>query len=544
MLAYVPEIALGKKVNRRRPRLRLIGTSKVPTVNVFICYCGEGPEVLQDTVEACLALDYPSEKFWITVLDDSSSAEVDAFCSQRSQSARSLRYAARGAGVSTHAKAGNINFGLEESDKSGTRADYVGVLDVDMIPEKQWLRALLPHLMKDSSVGMANPPQAMYNFPADDVLGLFQEYFPIFDKLLLLQDAVDSAWCTGTGFVVRRKALDDIGGFPTISASEDLLVSVMLQSKGWRVVYVNSVLQWGVQPHTYTSHLRQRQRICNGLLTAANVVQTSKDPNIKDQQRKDISSIANVYALTAIFNTASIFLLPVLALTGKPLVGAKDAWHLRLLLMASVVDFLGQCAYGAVDSFLSGGSTYILAHKSFIWSLPYRAATALRTYLGRSENFRPSGIDEHADKEISEFSLLQRLKRILIQCGGIGHVFILISSFAVVAVSSRKVFDLFEQNNEISTIYGLSLAFWPSMMSLWSAFISQSWIPISYAIWPPPKVDRRALLERQGESDVYRPTAKAMANYRKPVPETRFWLLTAYWVGFVAFAWPKLGSLM
>ena len=37
-----------------------------------------------------------------------------------------------------------------------------------------------------------------------------------------------SAWCTGSGFVVRRSALEQIGGFPVKSVAEDVLCSSML----------------------------------------------------------------------------------------------------------------------------------------------------------------------------------------------------------------------------------------------------------------------------------------------------------------------------
>ena len=57
-----------------------------------------------------------------------------------------------------------------------------------------------------------------------------------FNTLECAKDAMGSAWCTGTGYVVRRSALDQIGGFPVGSVAEDVLCSNMLiAGKSFRV---------------------------------------------------------------------------------------------------------------------------------------------------------------------------------------------------------------------------------------------------------------------------------------------------------------------
>lgn len=66
--------------------------------------------------------------------------------------------------------------------------------------------------------------------------------------------------CTGSGFVVRRSALEDIGGWPQAVAGEDVMCSTVLSSKGWKVAFIREDLQLGLAPNSLRSHIRQRMR--------------------------------------------------------------------------------------------------------------------------------------------------------------------------------------------------------------------------------------------------------------------------------------------
>jgi cellulose synthase/poly-beta-1,6-N-acetylglucosamine synthase-like glycosyltransferase len=70
----------------------------------------------------------------------------------------------------------------------------------------------------------------------------------------------DSAWCTGSGWVIRRQSLNGIGGFPTASLTEDLLTSTLLLAAGWKSGYVGEALQYGLIPENYLAHVKQFTR--------------------------------------------------------------------------------------------------------------------------------------------------------------------------------------------------------------------------------------------------------------------------------------------
>jgi len=75
-----------------------------------------------------------------------------------------------------------------------------------------------------------------------------------------VKDAAGVAWCTGSGYAIRRLALDGIGGFPTGSLAEDVCCSSVLLGAGWKTAYVHEPLQYGTVPESFSGHIKQRTR--------------------------------------------------------------------------------------------------------------------------------------------------------------------------------------------------------------------------------------------------------------------------------------------
>ena len=75
-----------------------------------------------------------------------------------------------------------------------------------------------------------------------------------------LKETTGSTWCGGSGYLLRRAAMDDIGGFPTESVGEDMYCSNVLLGKGWDAIYVDETLQSGRVPESYKAHVKQQGR--------------------------------------------------------------------------------------------------------------------------------------------------------------------------------------------------------------------------------------------------------------------------------------------
>ena len=148
--------------NRSRPRLRLCGNN-VPKVDVFVTTCGEAEDIILDTVKAACEMDYPCHLRRIIVLDDAASSTLRVGIRLLQSTTSNVYYHARykKPTIPHDFKAGNLNAGIEFAHTlTGGASEFGVVLDADMIPERELLRALLPHVLRDSKVAMAVPPQA------------------------------------------------------------------------------------------------------------------------------------------------------------------------------------------------------------------------------------------------------------------------------------------------------------------------------------------------------------------------------------------------
>ena len=66
--------------------------------------------------------------------------------------------------------------------------------------------------------------------------------------------------CMGSGYVARRKALDDIGGWPLVDTGEDYMCSALLSNAGWKISFVREDLQSGLAPESMEAQVKQRMR--------------------------------------------------------------------------------------------------------------------------------------------------------------------------------------------------------------------------------------------------------------------------------------------
>lgn len=237
----------------------------VPAVDVFICTYNEEIGVLEKTILAAQAIDYPHVNVW--VLDDTRRDWLRDYCLRKG-----VHYARRP--DNTHAKAGNLNNGLRQS-AGQTNAPYILVLDADFAPHRNIVYRVLG-LFDDpkSKVGLVQTPQFYYN--ADPIQhnlratdSWVDEQRVFFDVLQPAKDAADVAFCVGTSFIVRRDAITAAGGFPTGSVCEDIYTTYTLMRFGWVTRWLNERLSNGLSADSVIDYINQRSRWCLGTIQVA-----------------------------------------------------------------------------------------------------------------------------------------------------------------------------------------------------------------------------------------------------------------------------------
>lgn len=220
------------------------------TVDVLIPTKNESVQLLRKTMLACNDLKYPHRTL---VLDDGNRPEVKALCEELS-----CVYLARE--THEHAKAGNLNFGLKYST-----AEFIAIFDADHVPLPNFLDRLIGYF-QDKKVGFVQVPQEFYNVDSFQhrtdrkKKTIWGEQYLFFSVIQPGRDHWNAAYFVGSCALLRRKALDDIGGFATESITEDMLTSIRLHAKRWTSVYHNENLAYGLAAETLKPFHIQRQR--------------------------------------------------------------------------------------------------------------------------------------------------------------------------------------------------------------------------------------------------------------------------------------------
>ncbi len=230
------------------------GRRDLPKVDVFIPTYNESWEVLERSILGARALDYPNFSVW--VLDDTRRDWLRDKCA-----ALGVRYLRRP--DNKGAKAGNLNHALSIS-KQETDAPFIMVLDADFVPRGNFLLRAVG-FFDDPKIALVQTPQFFFNpnmlqhnFMLSESWVDEQRFF--FDTLQPAKDGWDVAYCCGTSFVARRAAIEAIGGYPTETITEDILLSFKLIDAGYITRYLNEKLSNGLAPETINEYIGQRTR--------------------------------------------------------------------------------------------------------------------------------------------------------------------------------------------------------------------------------------------------------------------------------------------
>ncbi len=230
-----------------------------PSVDVFIPTLNEPLEVVRPTVLAALALDWPPDRLRVHLLDDGGREAFARF-------ARQVGCAHVTRPDRRHAKAGNLNHAMAVTDGA-----FIAVLDCDHVPTRAFLQLTLGWLVADPGLAVVQTPQHCHSpdpFQRNLAAG---ERVPPEGNLFhgLIQDGNDTwnaALFTGTGAVLRRAALEEIGGFAVATVTEDAHTTLRLHRHGWGTAYVGLPLTAGLAPERLARHLAQRARWTRGMV--------------------------------------------------------------------------------------------------------------------------------------------------------------------------------------------------------------------------------------------------------------------------------------
>lgn len=300
----------------------LLADDLLPTVDVFVPSYNEDPGLLGLTLAAATALDYPKDRLRVFLLDDGG---TDQKCHAADPAAAAAARARRetlqalaadvGAHYLTrprneHAKAGNLNWALRHST-----GDLVAVFDADHVPMRDFLRRTVGYFVEDARLFLVQTPHVFGNpDPIEKNLRTFERmpsenemFYGVIQKGL---DKWNAAFFCGSAALLRRKALEEVGGFAGLSITEDCETALALHGRGWNSLYVDQPLISGLQPESLAAFIGQRSRWARGMFQIFLLKNPALQPGLSLAQR--LCYLANIMYWFLSLSRLSFFAAPLL----------------------------------------------------------------------------------------------------------------------------------------------------------------------------------------------------------------------------------------
>lgn len=345
-------------------------------VDVFITCYNEPLEVLRRTVIGARAVRYPHRTY---MLDDGKRDEVQAMCAELG-----IGYIRR-----THnlnAKAGNLNFALSVTD-----GEFILQLDSDHVPLPNILDRMLGYF-NDPKMAVVQSPQDFYNVDSfthlvhDEGRRLWEENRIFYSLIQPGRDSWNASFFCGSCGIIRRSALEAIGGFASQTIIEDMETTMQLHARGFNSAYHNETLAYGLAPGSADAYHVQRLRWGQGAMQILRKLKPLTMRGLTLPQR--LNYFAGTAAYLEGWQKAIFYLMPLFYFfTGiLPVAGNERDFLLRLFPYIAI----------AILAFelLSRGTGYLFLSERFtmvrVWTY-MTAALALFTTRPLKFNVTPKG---------------------------------------------------------------------------------------------------------------------------------------------------------
>jgi len=229
-----------------------------PSVDVFIPTYNEPLSIVSATILAAQTIDWPLDKLNIYLLDDGNRDTFKNFAKEAG-----VHYLTRT--ENTHAKAGNLNAALARS-----KGDYVAIFDCDHIPTRSFLQLTMGWFLKDPKLAVMQTPH--YFFSPDPIERNLKVHGHIPNEGELFYGVVqegndywNASFFCGSCAVLKRSALNEIGGIAVETVTEDAHTALKLSRRGYNLGYISVPQAAGLATESLNAHVNQRIRWARGM---------------------------------------------------------------------------------------------------------------------------------------------------------------------------------------------------------------------------------------------------------------------------------------
>lgn len=306
----------------------------LPAIDVIIVTHNESVDLLRKTINAATYLEYPDKsKVHVVVADDGNRPEVKALAEHYH-----IQYS--GMENNKQAKSGNINHTLEKLD-----SPLFTIFDTDMIPFSSFLRNTVPlftenfqQLIDDPDntepLGFVQTPQSFYNADifqfnlfSEKIIPNEQDFFS--RDVNILNGGNKRALFTGSNAVFLRSAVDEVGGFPTDTITEDFELGTMLNMAGYISLATKVPQSSGITPIDIKGVIKQRTRWARGVTQSCRNLHIFTNPHLSMINR--LILLNTYFYWWAFFRRMIYMIAPILYALFKIQVVNANFWILMVI---------------------------------------------------------------------------------------------------------------------------------------------------------------------------------------------------------------------
>lgn len=249
------QLAMFHKKRQLRKNPQIINENYKPFVTVMIPSHNED-SVITKTVENILEMDY--ENFEVIVIDDRSEDNTANVIKEIENKYEKVTSLVRDKDAFP-GKSAVLNDALKFA-----KGEAILVFDADARVAPEFLSSLIPHL-EPSDVGAVQARKVIINKDYNFLTRCQNNEYTLDAHFQMGRDAVKGAVeLRGNGELIKKTALDDIGGWNEETITDDLDMSTQLHIKGWDVRFCPDTIVYEEGIMYITPLYRQRRRWLEG----------------------------------------------------------------------------------------------------------------------------------------------------------------------------------------------------------------------------------------------------------------------------------------
>ena len=230
-----------------------------PKVSIHVPAHREPPDMLKATLDAVARLDYPNFECVVVINntpDPTFWRPIEEHCRTLGERFKFI-HDDNVAGY----KAGALRLALAHT---AADAEIIGVIDADYVVRPDWLKDLVPAFV-DTKVGMIQAPQDHRDGERTVMHHAMNgEYAGFFDIGMVQRNEANAIIVHGTMCLIRRVALNSVGGWSSDTIVEDCDLGLLVLEQGWQIHYTNRRYGHGLLPDTFDAFKKQRHRWAYG----------------------------------------------------------------------------------------------------------------------------------------------------------------------------------------------------------------------------------------------------------------------------------------